>query len=260
MNRTGLVIALAVGAVVGVVFGIYPQLDIAISRPFYDPARNVFPIIYSLVARHLRDIFNYTTAILVAPAVIAIVLKLILPRRRMLIPGRAAIFLVATIALAPGLMANVILKENWNRPRPVEVTELGGDLKFVPWWDPRGTCETNCSFVAGEGSGGFWTFAPAALAPPAWRPLAFAAAFLFGAAAGGLRLFAGAHFFSDVAFSGVFTFLIVWLVYALIYRWPATRITDEQVERAIEKMVLPVQDRVLRLISWRSGSKAGEQP
>jgi lipid A 4'-phosphatase len=58
----------------------------------------------------------------------------------------------------------------------------------------------------------------------------------------------------------VFTFLIVWLVYALIYRWPATRITDEQVERAIEKMVLPVQDRVLRLISWRSGSKAGEQP
>src|SRR4051812_10606063 len=118
MNRTGLVVALAVGAVVGVVFGIYPQLDIAISRPFHDPARNVFPIIYSLVARHLRDIFNYTTAILVAPAVIAIVLKLILPRRRMLISGRAAIFLVATIALAPGVMANVILKENWNSLAP----------------------------------------------------------------------------------------------------------------------------------------------
>jgi lipid A 4'-phosphatase len=58
----------------------------------------------------------------------------------------------------------------------------------------------------------------------------------------------------------VFTFLIVWLVYALLYRWPATRITDEQVERTIEKMVLPIQERALRLISRRGGSKAGEQP
>ena len=31
---------------------------------------------------------------------------------------------------------------------------------------------------------------------------------------------AGAHFPSDVIFAGIFTFLIVWIVYALIYRWP----------------------------------------
>ena len=37
------------------------------------------------------------------------------------------------------------------------------------WWDPRGTCPDNCSFVSGDVSGGFWTMAPAALAPPAWR-------------------------------------------------------------------------------------------
>ena len=35
MNRTGLIITLAIAAVVGLVFGLYPQLDIAIARPFY---------------------------------------------------------------------------------------------------------------------------------------------------------------------------------------------------------------------------------
>ena len=192
MNRTGLVAALLIGLCVGVVFGVRPQLDIAISRLFFDETYRVFPTIYSLLARHLREVFNWTTALLVAPAFIALIVKVVLPRRRMLISGRAAVFLVTTLALAPGLVSNVILKEHWGRPRPVEVKEFYGPDQFVAWWDPRGTCEKNCSFVAGEGAGGFWTLAPAALAPPAWRPLAYGAALLFGTAAGGMRISGGA--------------------------------------------------------------------
>src|SRR5256885_10396305 len=157
MNRSGLVVALLVGVCVGVVFAAYPQLDIAISRVFFNEAYRVFPVQYSLVARHLRDIFSYIVVALVAPAFIAIALKIFLPRRQMLIAGRAAIFLIATLALAPGLMANAILKDYWGRPRPAEVTEFYGPEKFVPWWDPRGTCDRNCSFVAGDGAGGVWT-------------------------------------------------------------------------------------------------------
>ena len=51
----------------------------------------------------------------------------------------------------------------------------------MPWWDPRGDCPKNCSFVAGEPSGAFWTLAPAALTPPAWRALAYGASLAFGA-------------------------------------------------------------------------------
>ena len=245
MNRTGLGIVLVAGAVVGVVFAVQPLLDIAISRVFFNETYRVFPVQYSLVARHLRDIFIYVIAALAAPAFIAIALKLILPHRQMLIAGRAAIFLIATLALAPGLMANVILKDFWGRPRPAEIQEFYGPEKFVPWWDPRGSCDKNCSFVAGEGAGGFWTLAPAALAPPAWRAIAYGAAFLFGSAAGLLRLSGGAHFFTDVVFSGVFTFLIVWIVRGLIYRW-RTRLTDEQVERTIERIALPGRE----IIDW----------
>src|SRR3954447_25984024 len=148
MNRTGLVVALIVGAIVGVVFAVSPHLDIAISRLFFNEAYRVFPVQYSLVARHLRDVFSYIVAALVAPAFIAIALKLFLPHRQMLIAGRAAIFMIATLALAPGLMANAILKDYWGRPRPAEIQEFYGPEKFVPWWDPRGSCDKNCSFVA----------------------------------------------------------------------------------------------------------------
>ena len=105
----------------------------------------------ALVARHLRDLFTYVIAALAAPAFIALAIKLVLPRRRMLIPARAALFLIATLALGPGLVTNVILKDNWGRPRPPEVTQFNGPEQFRPWWDPRGPCERNCSFVAGEG-------------------------------------------------------------------------------------------------------------
>ena len=259
MNRKGLVIALLIGAAGGLVFGLYPQLDIAISRRFFDEALRVFPVQYSLVARHLRDLFIYAIAALVAPAFVAIAIKLLLPRRRMLIAARAAVFLIATLALAPGLMANVILKDHWSRPRPAEVKEFNGPEQFMAWWDPRGACDKNCSFVAGEGAGGFWTLAPAALTPPAFRPIAYGAALAFGAAAGALRLSGGAHFFSDVLFAGVFTFLIVWIMHGLIYRW-RTRPTDEQVEGAIERVALPGYEWIERMIARIRRRRAGERP
>jgi len=257
MNRTGLLIALAIGVCVGVVFAVWPQLDIAISRLFFNEQYRVFPVQYSMVARHLRDLFTYVIAALAAPAFIALAIKLILPRRRMLIPARAALFLIATLALGPGLVTNVILKDNWGRPRPPEVTQFNGPEQFRPWWDPRGPCERNCSFVAGEGAGGFWSLAPAALAPPHLRPVAYAAALAFGSAAGGLRLIGGAHFFSDVAFSGVFTFIIIWLVHGLICRWPATRLINEQVEHAIERLVLPIYEPIERWFSRLRRHRAG---
>ena len=71
--------------------------------------------------------------------------------------------MLLTLVLAPGVVANLVFKEHWSRPRPIDVTEFGGSEHFRPWWDPRGDCPKNCSFVAGEPSGAFWTLAPAML-------------------------------------------------------------------------------------------------
>jgi membrane-associated PAP2 superfamily phosphatase len=235
MNRTGLAIALAIAVVVGLLFGLYPELDLRLAALFYDPRAPGSWNDSAWTLKTLRDIARWTVALVAAPAFIALVVKLLLPRRPMLIPGRAAVLMIVTLALAPGLLTNVLLKDLWGRPRPIDVTELGGTDRFMPWWDPRGGCPKNCSFVAGEPSGAFWTLAPALLTPPPWRALATGAALAFGTGVGLMRIWGGGHFFSDVVFAGVFTFLVIWLVHGLLYRWRATRISDATIEHALER-------------------------
>ena len=154
----------------------------------------------------------------------------------MLIRGRAALFLLVTILLSAVILSNLTFKSHWGRPRPVVATEFNGPWQFVPWWDPRGECGRNCSFFSGEGATAFWTYAPAALTPPTWRPLAYAAATLFGIATSVLRMAFGGHFFTDVAAAGLVSFLVIWLAYAWIYRWPSTRLTDAGVEAALARL------------------------
>ena len=242
MNRVGLFIALGIAAVVGVIFGLFPQLDLAISALFYPVAGDrstMFGWRLSPVIGNARDIGLWISTVLVAPAVAATILKLILPQRKMFVSGSAALFLMLTMALGPGVLVNVLLKDHWGRPRPIDVTQFKGDQHFVAWWDPRGDCPGNCAFVSGDVSGAFWTLAPAALAPPQWRALAYGAALALGTGMAAMRIMAGAHFFSDAAFAGVFTFLIIWVVHGLIFRWPRTRLADGRVESALERMALP---------------------
>jgi membrane-associated PAP2 superfamily phosphatase len=233
MNRTGLVIALAVAVSVGLVLAIRPDFDIWLAGLFFDPNTKRF-ILQNWILR-LRDASIYFVSLFALAPIAAMVLKLFCPTRRMLVPGPAAVFLLASLALAPGIAVNVILKEHWGRSRPIDIPQFAGTERFVAWWDPRGICPKNCSYVSGDVSGGVWLLAPAALTPPTWRPLAYAAAVAFGSFVGLLRMAMGAHFFSDVVFSGVFTFLIIWLVHGLVYRWPATRLSHDAIELAIAR-------------------------
>ena len=247
MNRTGLLVVLVIAAVVGIVFAVFPELDVMLASVFYQGRFGGWTTIWSPWARFSRHLASWLIALIVAPAVIALIVKLLLPRRPLLLPGRAIVLMISTLALAPGLVANVILKDNWHRPRPFHIKEFGGPEQFLPWWDPRGSCTSNCSFVAGEPAGAFWTMAPAAVVPPVWRAAAYGAAIAFGAAVGVLRMSAGGHFFTDVVFAGVFTFLLIWLVHGLLYRWQRTRVTDEAIDRALERVTGPLYDAVMRI-------------
>jgi membrane-associated PAP2 superfamily phosphatase len=236
MNRTGLMIALAIAMVVGGVFAAYPQFDLDISALFYKPDKHSFVTWYNDWYDYARDAASVVITLIVAPAFVAVAGKLIAPRRPMLIAGRAAVFLIVTIALGPGVLANGVLKQHSARMRPESITQFGGTGQFTPWWDFRGPCGDNCSFIAGEPSGAFWTLAPAALAPPQWRVLAYAGALSFGLAMSVLRIAGGAHFFTDCVFAGVLMFLLAWIVHGLIYRWRPTRITDAAVARPLERI------------------------
>jgi membrane-associated PAP2 superfamily phosphatase len=239
MNRTGLIIALSLALVVGLLFGIYPELDLKLAAWFYDAPTHTFPLKLNALAAIARDGAMVIAWGLALPAIVALIVKLVRPDRPLLMSGRAVVFLLLTLTLSAGVLTNLTFKSYWGRPRPVVVTQFNGDKEFVAWWDPRGGCARNCSFFSGEGATAFWAYAPASLAPPAWRPLAYTAATLFGVTTSGLRMAFGGHFFTDVAIAGLVTFLVIWLAYGYIYRWSRTRLSDERIDAALTRFAWP---------------------
>jgi lipid A 4'-phosphatase len=244
MNLTGLLVALGLAAVTVLIFALFPGLDLALTNFFYDSATATFPASMSETAEFLRAAAMWIAWAFAAPSIIAFVVKAIWPNKPLLVKGRTVAFLLITIIMTAGLLSNAAFKSHWGRPRPSDVTEFRGPWQFKNWWDSSGECPKNCSFFSGEATTAFWTYAPAALAPPQWRPAAYAGATAFGLLTGLLRVSFGRHFLSDVISAGLVTFFTVWLFYGIIYRWPATRRTDEQIDAALTRAFWP-------LYSWR---------
>lgn len=138
-------------------------------------------------------------------------------RRRPLGPWRSRTFLylIAVVAIGPGLVVNVVLKDNWGRPRPRDVVEFGGNMSFTPAFVISDQCPKNCSFVAGHPSMAFALVALGLLAARRRRAWLIALAVGLGLAVGFGRIVQGGHFLSDVIFSAVFTVAIAVGLYRL---------------------------------------------
>jgi len=237
MARIGLIAIVIVAAVTAIVFAVAPRLDLNIAMYFHhyqasDAAQRINPVF-----AFLRDV-NYKLVILaVVLPVIAFVIKLAWPKWPMLIRPRAAILMVAAMLIGPGLVVNGILKDQWARPRPGEVTEFGGPLAYKPWYDPSGECRSNCSFVSGESASAFWLLAPAAAVPPPWTIPTVVGATVWASVIAFSRVFTTGHFFTDAVFAAALVSLVVWLMHGLLYRWAATAPSDAAIERRIERCV-----------------------
>ena len=138
-------------------------------------------------------------------------------------PGRAALFVALTLALGPGLIVNFGMKTHIPRARPAQTADIvGAGAPFRPFTDFAGPCARNCSFPSGETSAAFSTLAPALAAEGSLGPVL--AALAFGVGIGALRMAAGAHFLSDVAFSAaLMCALVLALRRLLLARGPEVR-------------------------------------
>lgn len=260
MNRQGLWIALACAAVAGGILGAFPGIDLAVAAWFYDPQTGKFP---ALASSWMPGVRHGAMAVVWAAVIAAagsLILRLILPRWRQAFPARAAVLFLVAALLVPGVLSNLVFKNNWARPRPIDVTEFRGEEHFVPWWDPRGDCPSNCSFFSGEASAAFWTYAPAALAPPQWRPLAYGAATVFGLVIGLMRMAFGGHFLSDVIAAGVVAFLVVWFAHGYLYRWPRTCRPEEGWVAALSRAGLAIRAALRRLTGAKTNSAREGSP
>jgi membrane-associated PAP2 superfamily phosphatase len=239
LERTFLFTALALAAIVAILFSLFPQWDIAIAQLFFDPDKHRFPYATTLIPNVLRNLADWLVWLILIAAGGVFLLKLVFPRRKMLMRPTVALFLLVSYALAPGLITNGILKPVWSRARPVAIEQFGGHQHFTPWWKSGGDCKRNCAFVSGDASALVWLLAPASVAPPAIRPVALAGAAVIAVGLSGMRVVFGRHFFTDVVFGGVVTLLVIVLCRRLIFR-----LDDARIEAALERAGLKLRSLI----------------
>lgn len=215
-KRRELLLVLGLGLVLALLFRLVPVLDLSAARAFlgaegFAPAKQgvngAFYWMGDTGAKllYLGLSFAALGALLRVP-------KLAAWRARLT-------FLWLALALGPGLLVNVVLKEEIERPRPYQVVELGGPQAFVPAFAVPPPGASGASFVSGHASIAFYLITLAWVFPHRRRDWLLAGA-AFGLVMGATRMAAGAHFLSDVVFAFFAVYftaaLAAWLVARLL--------------------------------------------
>src|SRR5580765_4953822 len=118
MNRTGLFVTLSLALVIGLLFGIYPELDLKLAALFYDAAARSFPLKLNALAAVARDGAIWIAWGLALPAIVALVIKLARPAKPLLVSGRAIVFLLVTLALSAAVLTTLTFQTYSGRPPP----------------------------------------------------------------------------------------------------------------------------------------------
>lgn len=210
-----LILCCVVAAVAAGVFLAFPQLDLAVTRAFYEPHHAFYGTTF--FGRSLRAVLRLASYAIFAAFVLAYISARLYERKRLVPSGRNLAFLALTLALGPGLLVNGLIKEHSHRPRPFQTSEFGGQWRFRPFGHFDGQCVTDCSFVSGETSSAAWSLAPALLTPPPWRAAVIGASLLFTLVMGIERVAYGGHYLSDVTFAALLNWFLV-LAAAMLMR------------------------------------------
>ncbi len=158
--------------------------------------------------------------------------------------AKPAIYLILVMAIGPGLLVNSILKDNWGRPRPRNITEFGGKYKYEQLLtiDPDSPGK---SFPCGHASMGFYFFALYFIFRKRKKLFAtatFIFALLWGGMIGLARIVQGGHFLSDVIWSAGLVYLLSFFIYKIMK-------LDMHPEFVITTPLTPQKQRAFTIIS-----------
>lgn len=184
-----------------------------IQRQFYQPESGWFmkdaPLFYLLY--HYGNI-----PALLLSVVALIVLGLSFQKKRWYRWRVIVAWLVFSMIIGPGIIANSIFKDHFGRPRPRQIEEFGGEQHFLPLWQP-GEMGKGKSFPCGHATMGFY-LSVVGFALRKRRALAsivFLGGLFYGATIGLARIAQGGHFASDVLWAAGFTLLAGWSLFYL---------------------------------------------
>lgn len=183
-------------------FVFWPKLDIAVANQFYNHEAQRFIGVDSSTLDVIYRIFAYIQF----PLLIGLIYGLFRYKRQAKNSLRKkCIYLLCCLIVGPGLLVNIVLKDNsFGRPRPKQIELYGGSFDYSAPFRYSGECRKNCSFTSGHAAIGFLLIA---LTWTTRRREYFIGGLLLGALLGLMRIAQGAHFPSDVLFS-------FWAIYA----------------------------------------------
>jgi membrane-associated PAP2 superfamily phosphatase len=166
------------------------------------PVGNIFPwnILYN---------FAQIPAMFIAGSAVIVLLIGFFRQKYALWRGKA-VFILLFLAIGPGLIVNVLLKDQLGRARPRQVTEFGGEHQFTQCWQP-GTSGRNSSFPSGHAAVAFFSIAPWFILRDEKQNLAavfLGTGLIFGSLVGIARILQGGHFISDILWSGGLLYLV----------------------------------------------------
>jgi lipid A 4'-phosphatase len=194
--------ALICGALAGIAFVAFPSIDLTFSQLFYS-GEGVF-VGQSLPSVSLaRSAFAALFYVSIAATLAGLLITHSRARTWLQLAFPHWLYLAICLAVGPGLVANVVLKDHFGRPRPKQVIEFGGSKAFSPALIPSRECASNCSFISGEAASTFLPFFAASAVLPQAAPLLIALGMLCGVVSGLVRVAQGAHFLSDIVFAAV---------------------------------------------------------
>lgn len=181
---------------------VFTDLDLSISSAFYHGGR------FAEDAQPWRFLYRYGTL----PGLLAGVWALCAWLGSAWLPAlkrhrRQAAVVLLTLLLGPGLLVNVLGKGYWGRPRPRDTVVFGGQQPFHRILQP-GTPGRGKSFPSGHPSVGYLFCAFFFLDSARRRRwLWLGGGLAYGTLMGVGRIAQGAHFASDVLWSGGLTYL-----------------------------------------------------
>lgn len=188
--------SLALLGLVSLVFAALPELDLMVSRLFWEPAAGfAFGDNSFLIA--LRDANRMLPWVIIGTAV-----PLLVPNPFLRYPPapHKLLFMLTFFALGPGLGVHFV-KILVGRARPRALEEFGGNLVFTPPWELADQCARNCSFISGEAASAFALLTLVVFIRPNYRKVFLIVVGVIAAAFSFNRVVFGAHFLSDAVIS-----------------------------------------------------------
>jgi membrane-associated PAP2 superfamily phosphatase len=235
-------------AVTSAFFLAVPGVDVWFSRLFYlDGTGFVMARLTAFLA--LRELHQTLTWLVPVLLIVGLLVKLAFPWRESLVSPRDALFVIGTLIVGPGIVANLIFKDNWGRPRPTAILPFGGEHAFVPAWQISDACATNCSFISGEGSSAIWLVTFAVLLHPRWRAMGLKVLFALAAAFSLNRIAFGGHFLSDVLIAWWINLAIFAALYRLLYERPPAALAEETLDAGLGSAGVAIRRLISRATS-----------